>query len=49
MKLRQVKNLLKAYNNPDGDNFARLLTRKSTYVTCFPHRCQTHDESTKIK
>lgn len=29
MKLRQAKKLLKAYNNPDGDNFARLLTHRN--------------------
>lgn len=27
MKLRQAKKLLNAYNNTDGDNFARLLTQ----------------------
>lgn len=26
MKLRQAKKILNAYNNLDGDNFARLLT-----------------------
>ena len=30
MKLRQAKKLLNAYNNPDGDNFARLLTQGNT-------------------
>ena len=30
MKLRKAKKLLNAYNNPDGDNFARLLTQGNT-------------------
>lgn len=29
MKLRQAKKLLNSYNNPDGDNFARLLTQEN--------------------